>query len=111
MGRNSADEMFKKPFSFEGRIRRAEYFISFVFYFFVWGFLYMSLLLFGKVAYFLFIIEIPISWFIVAQGAKRCHDLGNSGFFQYVPFYHLFLLFAQGDSGENEYGRNPKEIL
>lgn len=110
MGRNSADDMFKKPFSFEGRIRRAEYFISFVFYFFLWGFLYMSLLLFDKVAYALFIVIIPMSWFLVAQGAKRCHDVGHSGFFQYIPFYCLYLLFADGDAGENEYGRNPKEV-
>jgi len=47
---------------------------------------------------------------MLAQGAKRAHDLGNSGYYQFIPFYGLWLIFQPGDSGINTYGENPKEI-
>lgn len=46
---------------------------------------------------------IPAIFFLLAQGAKRCHDRGNSGFYQIIPFYGLWMLFA-----ESNYGPNPK---
>lgn len=49
-----------------------------------------------------------INWFYWAQGAKRCHDLGKSGWWQFIPFYHFWLLFAKGKAGSNEYGEDPK---
>lgn len=51
---------------------------------------------------------VPYFWFIWAQGAKRCHDRGNSGWFQIIPFYGLWMLFAEGETGTNEYGNSPK---
>lgn len=54
------------------------------------------------------IMLIPYLWFIWAQGAKRCHDRGNSGWFQIIPFYGLWMLFAEGEVGTNEYGNSPK---
>ena len=53
---------------------------------------------------------IPLLWFLIAQGAKRCHDRGNSGWYQLIPFYVFWLLFADGESGKNEYGLNPKNM-
>jgi len=57
----------------------------------------------------LYILLIPGYWFIWAQGSKRCHDRGNSGWYQLIPFYGLWMAFADGEPGENEYGTNPKE--
>ena len=51
---------------------------------------------------------IPLYWFILAQGAKRCHDLGNSGLYQLIPFYGFLMVLEDGDEGENEYGFDPK---
>jgi uncharacterized membrane protein YhaH (DUF805 family) len=46
----------------------------------------------------------------LAQGAKRCHDRGNSGWYLLIPFYVFWMLFADSDIGANEYGLNPKGI-
>lgn len=105
--------IFRRPLSFDGRIRRREYVASFLIYFF-W---YMLLLPSDDAAsseyslsdtLFLMTI-IPVIWFFIAQSCKRCHDLGHSGWWQLIPCYFLFLLFSDGDRGDNEYGDSPKE--
>lgn len=101
--------MFKKPFSFDGRIGRTEYCLSYV------GYL---AILFGMAIIFpntemsnllQFILYIPLFWFLLAQGAKRCHDLDKIGWFQIIPFYFLWMMFAPGDPGENDFGPSPKQ--
>lgn len=95
--------MFSHPFSFIGRIRRFEYCISFL----IWLILssFISAITNPVISLILFL---PIFWFIIAQGIKRCHDLGHSGWYQLVPFYELFMLFEEGDPYINKYGHNPK---
>jgi len=46
----------------------------------------------------------------VAQAAKRCHDRNNSGWWKLIPFYGFWMLFADGDIGDNDYGENPKGL-
>lgn len=111
--------MFKNPFSFNGRIRRLEYGLSVIIYF-VYIILEQMVLVgtaasssapISPVAAILFLLLfIPVLWFVLAQNAKRCHDVGVSGWWQLIPFYGLWLLFADGESGPNEYGDNPKGI-
>lgn len=98
--------MFRNPFSFDGRIRRMEYGISFIIF-------YILNNLFVTLSYetpIFIILLIPSLWFTWAQGAKRCHDRGNSGWYQIIPFYGLWMLFGDGNIGENKYGSNPKGI-
>jgi len=105
--------MFKSPFSFEGRIRRTEYGLSYLIYL---AFSVPFNLFFnlsneepsGVVLIIFLLLLIPLMWFLLAQGAKRCHDRGNSGWFQIIPFYSLWMLFGNSDHGPNEYGPNPK---
>jgi hypothetical protein len=97
--------MFSAPFSFEGRIRRTEFGLSMIIYLVLYAII-LALLdsssVFG-IAY------IPLIWFLWAQGAKRCHDRSASGWYQLIPFYALWMLFAEGDTFENEYGIPPKK--
>jgi len=102
--------MFKTPFSFNGRIRRKEYSISFVIY--VVAVLIISFLSQWKRVSLspltAFILYLPFAWFFLAQGAKRCHDRNNTGFYQFIPLYVLFMLFADGNEGPNDFGADPK---
>lgn len=100
--------MFQHPFSFNGRIRRMEYGLSYIIvyiYAIFVGFVVGGL---GGDEAVMHIILIPAYWFIWAQGAKRCHDRGNSGWYQLIPFYVLWMLFGDGDVCENDYGTDPK---
>ena len=102
--------MFKKPFSFEGRIRRTEYGLTYLIY--IVAAISISIIaeFNSEIALPIQLLYIPLVWFLWAQGAKRCHDRSNTGWFQIIPFYVFWMLFADGDFGPNEYGPNPKGL-
>lgn len=104
--------MFKRPFSFNGRIRRTEYCLSFIIYM-IWYGVINAMMETPEpslgASLFVLISFIPMIWFLWAQNAKRCHDRGNSGWYQIIPFYVFVLMFGGSDEGSNEYGDNPKE--
>jgi len=109
--------MFKSVFSFQGRINRREYLLSFII--FSAGFIIMH----SIVATILFDYNInniavfwissitcaPFAFFYFAQGAKRCHDISISMWWQLMPFFGLFLLLKKGDLTRNKHGKNPSE--
>jgi uncharacterized membrane protein YhaH (DUF805 family) len=105
--------MFKSPFSFDGRIRRTEYGISFIAYTIgitIVGVIIESDKNSSGVA-IIGLSYIPLLWFLWAQGAKRCHDINKSGWWQIIPFFVFWLIFAEGDLHPNQYGENPKGII
>ena len=91
-----------KFFSFNGRISRFEYASSVALVILLFAFIeefrlnqdYLTLTIFFT----------PILWFLFAQGAKRCHDMGISGWWQIIPYYFATMLFLGGDQQANEYG-------
>jgi uncharacterized membrane protein YhaH (DUF805 family) len=98
--------MFKAPFSFEGRIRRTEYWLSQLIqipFIFMWAFLAGVSEIFG------IILWIPYIWFTLAYCTKRCHDRGNPGYWMIIPFYGIWMGFADSEPGPNQYGPNPKQ--
>lgn len=102
--------MFSHVFSFRGRIRRLEYNIVNLVLYSVSTMLSIFLESTNDDVALTFILlsMIPLFWIQYAEGAKRCHDLGHSGWFQIIPFYPFVMVFCKGESGTNEYGDNPK---
>lgn len=71
-------------------------------------------------SYGLFYILYALAIFIpgLAVSVRRLHDIGKSGWFYLImlipiigAIWILILACADGDTGENEYGMNPKEIV
>lgn len=99
--------LFSRPFSFEGRIRRTEYGISFIISVILISIL--NVLLQEEELALLWFAYIPLYWFLFAQGSKRCHDMGYSGWWQLIPFYAIWMIFSKAEPGiQNKYGVNPK---
>ena len=101
--------MFQNPFSFDGRIRRTEFGLIFII-FFVLRIVTSLVAIETESIGFMYLTLIPLLWFLWAQGAKRCHDLGKNGWWQIIPLYGFWLIFQDGQPGTNEYGDNPKGI-
>lgn len=99
--------MFKDAFSFNGRIRRKEYIVSQLLYYV--GLLIISFFVSEADMPIVGFLFLPLAWFSLAQGAKRCHDRDNTGFFQIIPFYSIWMFFAPGDNGPNRFGPDPKQ--
>ncbi|MBQ8064899.1 MAG: DUF805 domain-containing protein [Prevotella sp.] len=99
--------MIKRYFSFNGRIGRLEYLLSDVFVGLLTYplglidsfdndniLLILGVLLFAIIAF----------WFVFAQGTKRLHDLGYSGWWQLIPFTPFLMILFEGEKKENKYG-------
>lgn len=105
--------MFKKPFSFSGYIHRTEFALTLLILIPLSGVLSSIILAtnnshHSKLAVVLAIpTAIFVYWLLWAQGAKRCHDLGHSGWFQIIPFYFLVMLFQSSRFVDNTDQQEP----
>ena len=110
---NQPPKGWKRFFSYKGRIGRLEYWLTYY-----GSFIFLIPMISideivektddNVIGLLLVLIRLLLSiawiWMLLATGAKRCHDRGNSGWFQIIPFYGLWMAFAPGDDGPNEYG-------
>lgn len=100
--------ILRAAFSFSGRIGRTAYGLSLIICTLLSILILTSILQTKGNTAFLVLLYIPMGWFALAQGAKRCHDLGNSGWFQWIPFYYFIMLLKEGAKEANYYGESPK---
>lgn len=95
---------------FEGRARRKEYWMFFLFNMvFSYGLLILSAL--AEVSALVFVSMLYIFAVLIpsiAVGVRRMHDVGVSGWYLLVPFYSFILACTEGQNGENKYGADPK---
>lgn len=98
-----------RPFSFKGRIGRLQLILSYVVGFVAWFAIYALselALEYNSNIFLLFLACTAVFfWFLYAQCAKRCHDLGKSGAWMFVPFWNVLLFFAEGEEQDNQYGQ------
>lgn len=96
-----------RPFSFKGRIGRLQLILSYVVGFVAW--LEIFVLYYLEYISNIFLLFLACTavffWFLYAQCAKRCHDLGKSGAWMFVPFWNVLLFFAEGEEQDNQYGQ------
>lgn len=97
---------------FEGRSRRKEYWMFFLFNTLIsYGLLVIALITDTPVLFFVYVLYafaaiIPS----LAVGVRRMHDVGKSGWYLLIPFYNLILACTDGDHLDNQYGKNPKAL-
>ena len=96
--------------AFEGRARRKEYWMFFLFNLLIgYGLLFLAVvadlpaLMFAGTLYS-FGVLIPG----LAVAVRRMHDVGKSGWYLLIPFYGFILACTEGEKGENKYGADPK---
>jgi uncharacterized membrane protein YhaH (DUF805 family) len=93
--------MFNNPLSFKGRIGRIEYLITFIGF---WAFaIGLHLTVNQENSNVLSFVKLVVSYVLIAQGAKRCHDFSKSGWFQLIPFFFIYMLIKKGDEGSSEW--------
>ena len=101
-------QVLKKYAVFEGRARRKEYWIFFLFNFivnFVLGFAEGLAKGPGVLAN---IYSLGVLIPATAVGVRRMHDTDHSGWFLLIPFYNLILAVREGQQGSNRFGPDPK---
>lgn len=105
---------YHSVWSFNGRVGRLSYFAALFGGLFAFFIPIIFLRIIGvdvdtafnsPIIIFCYAIFYIADWYIsLTVGAKRCHDLGHSGWFQLIPFYGFVMLFSSGDGDDNEYG-------
>jgi uncharacterized membrane protein YhaH (DUF805 family) len=104
-------EVLKKYAVFSGRARRKEYWM------FVLINTIVSLILtvidtivFGESSLFNGIYSLAVLLPAIGAGIRRMHDIGKSGWFLLIPIYNIVLACRVGNTGENKYGADPKQV-
>ncbi len=93
--------------NFDGRARRSEY----------WYFVLLNLVFAFMIGFIGGLIGIEILGTVyslavlvpsIAVAIRRMHDVGKSGWYILIPIYNLILTLTPGDTGQNQYGNDPK---
>ncbi|MEP0264097.1 DUF805 domain-containing protein [Dokdonia sp.] len=103
-------KVLKQYADFNGRARRKEYWMFFLFQIII-----TNVLTYGGIAADLSILPIismvyAIATLIpgIAVAVRRMHDVGKSGWYILIPIYNIILACTDSEPGDNQYGPNPK---
>lgn len=106
-------EAWKKYAVFNGRARRKEYWIFFLFNILIAvvlgaieGFTGINSESDESILYSIYQLAILLP--SLAVGVRRMHDVNKSGWYILVPVYNLILFCTDGTKGENKYGPDPR---
>lgn len=100
----------KKFADFEGRARRKEYWMFFLFNLIIGMIagLIDGIITPDGVGYLGLIFQLAVLIPSIAVAIRRMHDVGKSGWFILIPIYNLILALTEGEKGTNQYGPDPK---
>ena len=99
--------VLKNYVNFEGRARRKEYWMFFLFNILVSiGFGVIASI--SGISFLGNIYSLAVLLPAIAVGVRRMHDVGKSGWYLLIPIYSLILACTAGTPGDNEYGPDPK---
>ena len=105
--------VLKKYAVFNGRARRKEYWLFFLFNFiitFILGAIDGSWSTgHAKTLSVIYCLAVLIPG--IAVGVRRMHDINNSGWLILIPFFNLILFCTEGTKGANRYGPDLKEAM
>ncbi|MBT7991874.1 MAG: DUF805 domain-containing protein [Anaerolineae bacterium] len=98
---------------FEGRSRRKEYWMFFLFNMIiamVLGFIegVLGIAQDSGTSIFGSIYQLAVLIPSIAGGVRRMHDTDHSGWWLLVPIVSFVFLVTDGTKGDNQYGSNPK---
>jgi len=106
---NYYTDVLKKYAVFEGRARRKEY----------WMFFLFNIIVSIVIGIIAGLIKLPILANLyslavlvpsIAVGVRRMHDSDHSGWWILVPFVNLYFAVIDGTPGPNRFGENPKGV-
>ncbi|MWB93652.1 DUF805 domain-containing protein [Flavobacterium sp. GA093] len=121
--------VFENYANFKGRARRSEYWfftlanVIINFLFIILGLIVgaiMDNILGGLIISYVLLAIYGLAVLVpsLAVIVRRLHDVGKSGWFYFIALipivggiWLLVLFFTEGDSGENMYGQDPKNVI
>ena len=107
-------EVFTKNFAnFNGRARRKEYWMFFLFNFLISYGLEGVAIALGENGGIIFLIVATLYMLAsiipsLAIAVRRMHDVGKDWWYIFIPIYNLILCCTEGERRENKYGPDPK---
>lgn len=114
----------KQYADFKGRARRKEFWLFILFYFIFYVLAVVLDNVLGITIDYMYVGPVTSMFSLVmiipnlSVTVRRLHDIGKSGWFIFIglipvigSIWLLVLMFKNSQSGTNEYGTNPKEIV
>ncbi|WP_344925120.1 DUF805 domain-containing protein [Aquimarina addita] len=103
-------KVLKNYANFNGRARRKEYWMFFLFQMIIiYGLMILSVVLeTGILAIIANIYSLATLLPGIAVAVRRAQDVGKDWYFMLIPIYNFILAVTEGDKGDNEFGSDPK---